>query len=105
MAGAIRACPTSASQRRGHRRNGIPCSRQALLSRKVLADIDQNLSEDLTSKKRYTEAGHVLLFYAKDVREAVIVLTHGNQFSEARRIVSDRRTAPPKSSLIVSRTT
>ena len=42
----------------------------------------------MTSKKRYTEASHVLLDYAEDVREAVITLVQGNQFSEARRIVS-----------------
>ena len=44
--------------------------------------------EDLTSKKRYAEASQVLLCYAEDVREAVIALVQGNQFSEARRIVS-----------------
>jgi elongator complex protein 1 len=51
-------------------------------------NIDDTLPEDLTSKKRYTEAGYVLLDYAEDVREAVIALVQGNQFSEARRIVS-----------------
>lgn len=45
-------------------------------------------SEDLASKKRYAEAGQVLLDYAEDEREAVIALVQGNQFSEARRIVS-----------------
>ena len=49
---------------------------------------DDSLSEDLGSKKRYTEAGQVLLDYAEDVREAVVILVEGNQFSEARRIVS-----------------
>ena len=44
--------------------------------------------EDLMSKKRYAEASQVLLCYAEDVREAVIALVQGNQFSEARRIVS-----------------
>jgi len=44
-------------------------------------------SEDLASKKRYAEAGQVLLDYAEDEREAVIALVQGNQFSEARRIV------------------
>ena len=47
-----------------------------------------NAPEDLASKKRYTEAGRVLLDYAGDEREAVIALVQGNQFSEARRIVS-----------------
>lgn len=45
-------------------------------------------TEDLSSKKRYQDAAHVLLDYAKDVREAVIALVQGNSFSEARRIVS-----------------
>jgi elongator complex protein 1 len=44
-------------------------------------------SEDLASKKRYSDAARVLLDYAKDVREAVIALVQGNCFSEARRIV------------------
>lgn len=46
------------------------------------------VAEDLGSKKRYTEAGQVLLDYAEDVREAVIILVQGNQFSEARRIIT-----------------
>ena len=49
---------------------------------------NDSFAEDLISKKRYTEAGQVLLDYAEDVREAVIALVQGNQFSEARRIVS-----------------
>ena len=44
--------------------------------------------EDLTSKKRYAEASQVLVCYAEDVREAVIALVQGNQFSESRRIAS-----------------
>ncbi|KAH8980756.1 IkappaB kinase complex IKAP component [Lactarius hatsudake] len=46
------------------------------------------VAEDLTSKKRYTEASQILLCYAEDVREAVIALVQGNQFSEARRIIA-----------------
>ncbi|KAJ6593195.1 Elongator complex protein 1 [Mycena capillaripes] len=46
------------------------------------------VAEDLASKKRYSDAGRVLLDYAKDVRETVIVLVQGNCFSEARRIVT-----------------
>ncbi|KAF8504860.1 IkappaB kinase complex IKAP component [Russula emetica] len=46
------------------------------------------VAEDLGSKKRYTEAGQVLIDYAEDVREAVITLVQGNQFSEARRIIT-----------------
>lgn len=45
-------------------------------------------AEDLTSKKRTSEAALVLLDYAKDVREAVIALVEGSHFSEARRVVS-----------------
>ena len=45
-------------------------------------------SEDLSSKKRYKEAAQVLLDYCKAIRDAVIALTSGNMFSEARRIVS-----------------
>lgn len=50
--------------------------------------IIDSLTEDLTSKKRYAEAGRVLLDYAEDDRESVITLVQGNQFSEARRVVS-----------------
>ncbi|KAI0048587.1 IkappaB kinase complex, IKAP component [Auriscalpium vulgare] len=46
------------------------------------------VAEDLSTKQRYSEASQVLLDYAKDVREAVIALVHGNSFSEARRITS-----------------
>lgn len=45
------------------------------------------LIEDLTSKKRHLDAARVLLDYAGDVRDAVIALTQGNAFSEARRVV------------------
>lgn len=41
----------------------------------------------MTAKKRYTEASLVLLDYANDVREAVVALVQGNEFSEARRVV------------------
>ncbi|KAI0253762.1 IKI3 family-domain-containing protein [Lactifluus subvellereus] len=54
----------------------------------VIVTMAYRVAEDLTSKKRYTEAGHVLLDYAEDVREAVIALVQGNQFSEARRIIA-----------------
>jgi elongator complex protein 1 len=45
------------------------------------------ISEDLSGKKRYSEAARVLLDHCGDVHEAVITLTQGNEFSEARRIV------------------
>ncbi len=44
--------------------------------------------EELTSKKRFSDAATVLLDYADDVRQAVIALVEGSHFSEARRIVS-----------------
>ncbi|KAG6918878.1 hypothetical protein DXG01_010942 [Tephrocybe rancida] len=46
------------------------------------------LAEDLTSKKRHSEAAQVLLDYAKDIREAIIAFVQGNHFSEARRIIA-----------------
>ncbi|KAF6761197.1 pol II transcription elongation factor [Ephemerocybe angulata] len=55
-------------------------------SEEELADMAYRVSEDLASKKRYIEAGQVLLEYKKDVRGAVIYLVQGNSFSEARRI-------------------
>ena len=49
---------------------------------------DSGCTEDLTAKKRTSEAALVLLDYATDVREAVIALVEGSHFSEARRVVS-----------------
>ncbi|KAK0212323.1 pol II transcription elongation factor [Desarmillaria ectypa] len=49
------------------------------------------VGEDLTSKKRYLEAARVILDYAKDVRETVITLVQGNEFAEARRIMTLHR--------------
>ncbi|EGO00816.1 hypothetical protein SERLA73DRAFT_50627 [Serpula lacrymans var. lacrymans S7.3] len=46
------------------------------------------VAEELTSKKRHAEAARVLLDYSKDVRQAVIALVNGNEFSEARRIIT-----------------
>lgn len=43
-------------------------------------------TEDLCSKKRYAEAARVLVDYCEDIREALIALTSGNSFAEARRI-------------------
>lgn len=88
VARIIRACAASEGRSRGRRRNGIPGGRYALPCRTSHVYVDDNPIEDLTSKKRYAEAGHVLVDYAEDVREAVIALVQGNQFSEARRIVS-----------------
>ncbi|KAG6878289.1 hypothetical protein C0992_008296 [Termitomyces sp. T32_za158] len=49
------------------------------------------VAEDLTSKKRHSEAARVLLDYAKDIREAIIAYVQGNHFSEARRIIALQR--------------
>ena len=55
------------------------------------------LVEDLSAKKRHSEAARVLLDYSKDLREAVIALVQGNNFSEARRIVCLSSRAVPSS--------
>ncbi|TFK44978.1 IKI3 family-domain-containing protein [Crucibulum laeve] len=44
------------------------------------------IAEDLSSKKRYADAGRVLLDYAQNIRESIIAYVQGNFFSEARRI-------------------
>ncbi|OBZ69676.1 Elongator complex protein 1 [Grifola frondosa] len=53
-----------------------------------LKDMAYRVAEDLSSKKRTSEAALVLLDYAKDVREAIIALVQGSHFSEARRIIT-----------------
>ncbi|KAF8885990.1 IKI3 family-domain-containing protein [Infundibulicybe gibba] len=58
------------------------------MSNENIASTGYRIAEDLTSKKRYSEAARVLLDYAKDVREATVTLVQGNHFSEARRIAS-----------------
>lgn len=44
--------------------------------------------DDLISKKRFAEAARLFLDYAKNARQAVVALSEGSLFSEARRIVS-----------------
>jgi hypothetical protein len=88
MARIIRACAVSEGRSRGSRRDGIPCGWYAVLLQLAILAVNGNFTEDLTSKKRYIEAAHVLLDYTEDIREAVITLVQGNQFSEARHIVS-----------------
>ncbi|KAF5365923.1 hypothetical protein D9758_006686 [Tetrapyrgos nigripes] len=56
-----------------------------------ILDIGYRVSEELTSKKRHSEAARVLLDYVRDVRTAVITLVQGNEFSEARRITTFNR--------------
>ncbi|KAG1716214.1 hypothetical protein ID866_954 [Astraeus odoratus] len=57
------------------------------LSEDEIKDIAYRISEELLSKKRYSEAARVLMDYAHDDHQAVIALVQGNEFSEARRIV------------------
>lgn len=45
-------------------------------------------TEDLASRKRYSEAGRVLLDYAKNVEEAITAFAQGGDFPEADRQVS-----------------
>ncbi|KAI0752776.1 IkappaB kinase complex IKAP component [Daedaleopsis nitida] len=60
---------------------------QQELSEDALKDTAYRVAEDLTSKKRTSEAARILLDYAKDAREAVIALVEGSHFSEARRVL------------------
>ncbi|KAF7980125.1 hypothetical protein HWV62_39551 [Athelia sp. TMB] len=53
-----------------------------------LTSMAYRVSEDLSSKKRYSDSARVLLDYCKDSRQAVIALVQGNSFSEARRIAT-----------------
>ncbi|KAF8339341.1 pol II transcription elongation factor [Amanita rubescens] len=53
-----------------------------------IIDVGYRMADDLVSKKRHSEAGQVLLDYAKDVRQAVIAFVEGNCFSEARRVIA-----------------
>lgn len=46
-----------------------------------------SFSEDLSSRKRYFEAGRVLLEYARDIPEAVAAFVQGNELAEAERVV------------------
>lgn len=88
MARTLRSHAASEGRRRGSCCDGIPCGRYATSFTIILIGTNDGSAEELSSKKRHTEASQVLLDYAEDVREAVITLVQGNQFSEARRIVS-----------------
>ncbi|KAH7910038.1 pol II transcription elongation factor [Hygrophoropsis aurantiaca] len=46
------------------------------------------IAEELFAKKRFSESARVLFDYAKDTRQGVISLVHGNEFSEARRAIT-----------------
>jgi elongator complex protein 1 len=58
------------------------------LSAEELATLAEHVGDALKAKGRHAEAGQVFLDYAKDVKNAVIVLSDGNEFAEAIRIVS-----------------
>lgn len=62
------------------------------LSEDDLATLAENVGDALKAKGRHAEAGRVFLDYAKDVKNAVIVLSDGNDFSEAIRVVSAAET-------------
>lgn len=53
-----------------------------------IADIAYRIADELFSKKRFSESARVLLDYAKDVRQAIHSLAQGNEFAEARRIIT-----------------
>ncbi|KAG6839915.1 hypothetical protein C0991_010395 [Blastosporella zonata] len=61
---------------------------QTGMSEEDIIATGHRVAEDLTSKKRHSEAARVLLDYAKDIREAIIAYVQGNHFSEARRIIA-----------------
>ncbi|KAL4071351.1 IKI3 family-domain-containing protein [Scleroderma yunnanense] len=62
-------------------------SKQALPEDEV-KDMGYRIAEELLSKKRFSEAARVFIDYARDDTQAVVALVQGNEFSEARRIIS-----------------
>ncbi|OCH92072.1 IkappaB kinase complex IKAP component [Obba rivulosa] len=61
---------------------------QTNTSKEDLESIGYSMADELSSKKRYSDAARVFLDYVKDVRRAVIALVQGNLFSEARRVIA-----------------
>ena len=61
------------------------------LNAQEIGQLAQNVASALRTKGRHAEAGRVLVEYGRDVKEAVVVLSEGNEFSEAIRIVSGAR--------------
>ncbi|KAG2136870.1 pol II transcription elongation factor [Suillus cothurnatus] len=53
-----------------------------------ITEIAYRIADELFSKKRFGESARVLLDYAKDVRQAIHSLAQGNEFAEARRIIT-----------------
>lgn len=60
------------------------------LNAQEIGQLAQNVASALRTKGRHAEAGRVLVEYGRDVKEAVVVLSEGSEFSEAIRIVSVR---------------
>ncbi|KAG1835906.1 pol II transcription elongation factor [Suillus subalutaceus] len=54
----------------------------------AITDIAYRIADELLSKKRFSESARVLLDYAKDIRQAIHSLAQGNEFAEARRIIT-----------------
>lgn len=61
-------------------------TKEKLVSGEELGEMGKRVGEDLVSRKRYFEAGRVLLEYAKDVPEAVSAFVQGNEIAEADRV-------------------
>ncbi|KAG8883867.1 hypothetical protein FRB97_005705 [Tulasnella sp. 331] len=60
--------------------------REGVVNSDELEAMGRRVGEDLASRKRYFEAGRVLLEYAKDVPEAVTAFVQGNELAEAERV-------------------
>lgn len=54
----------------------------------AITEMAYRVADELFSKKRFCESARVLLDYAKDVRQAIHSLAQGNEFAEARRIIT-----------------
>ncbi|KAG1726875.1 pol II transcription elongation factor [Suillus paluster] len=63
------------------------CLKEQLRDEEI-TEIAYRIADELFLKKRFNESARVLLDYAKDVRQAVNSLVQGNEFSEARRIIT-----------------
>ncbi|KZT05444.1 IkappaB kinase complex IKAP component [Laetiporus sulphureus 93-53] len=60
---------------------------QEKISKEGISELAYRVAEDLSSKKRYSDAARVLLDYAHDTKEAIKALVEGSYFSDARRIL------------------
>ncbi|KAG8994650.1 hypothetical protein FRB94_009752 [Tulasnella sp. JGI-2019a] len=64
--------------------------REGIVNSDELEAMGRRVGEDLASRKRYFEAGCVLLEYAKDVPEAVAAFVQGNELAEAERVCAQQ---------------